>query len=207
LAITVGGLEVVVKMFLYFFHERLWDKIKFGKVEITPFVIWFTGLPLSGKTTLANGVYKKIKDLGLKAERLDSRDVRALFPEEGFDRVSRYRHIKRVGHLASILEKNGICVIASFVSPYVESRNFVRSICKNFVEVYVKASLELCMRRDTRGIYERAKRGQIKNFTGISDVYEEPLTPEIVLDTDTLSIKDLVNIVFSYVRDRFLKRK
>ncbi|MEJ2471736.1 MAG: DUF2061 domain-containing protein, partial [Desulfuromonadales bacterium] len=133
LAITIGLLEVIAKMVLYFFHERFWQKIRYGKREIPAFVLWFTGLPASGKKELANRVYERLQTLHLKVERIDSLDVRPLFPETGFKRDDVDRHVKRSGHLCAMLEKNGVIVVATFVSPYVESRRFARGVAKNFV--------------------------------------------------------------------------
>lgn len=205
LATVVGVLESVLKMTLYFLHERMWNKVKFGRKEIPAFVLWFTGLPFSGKTTVADRVYERLAKAGIKVERLDSHQVRNLFPEAGYTREERNRHIRRVGHLASVLERNGVSVIASFISPYNESRNFVRSLCKNFVEVYLKASVETCMKRDYKGLYEKAKRGEIANFTGVSDVYEEPQTPELVIDTEKHTIDESVDIILNYLKGKFLK--
>ena len=205
LAAAVGILEAAIKMLVYFVHERIWNKIKYGKKEIPSFVVWFTGLPLSGKTTIANLVYEKLKKDGIKVQRLDSKDVRSLFPGVGYTREERNRHIKRVGHLVSILEKQGVSSIASFISPYKESREFVRNLVKNFVEVYVKASVEACMQRDKSGLYARAIKGEIKNFTGISDVYEEPVKPDIVLDTEKISPEVAAKIVYDYLRNKFIK--
>ena len=205
LAGVVGGFEVIAKIFVYFIHERMWNKIKFGKKEIDPFVIWITGLPLSGKTTVGDGVAERLKKLGLKVERLDGRDIRKLFPKVGFTREERIQHNERVAHLASILEKNGICVVASFVSPYEEMRQFARRVCKNFVEVYLKCDVETCEKRDKEGLYEKARRGEIKNFTGISDPYEEPVNPEITIDVRKTSPDEAVSQVVNYVKRRFLK--
>lgn len=205
LAAAVGVLEAFIKMVVYFLHERVWNRIKYGRKEIPSFVVWFTGLPLSGKTTIANLVYEKLKRDGIKVQRLDSKDVRSLFPEVGYTREERNRHIKRVGHLVSILEKQGVSTVASFISPYKESREFVRKLVRNFVEVYVKASVEACMKRDRSGLYERAIKGEIKNFTGISDVYEEPVKPDIVLDTEKISPEVAAGIVYDYLKNRFIK--
>ena len=109
--------------------------------------------------------------------------MRDIFPATGFTRPERDAHIRRVGYLASTLEKNGVFVVASFVSPYEASRQFVRSLCSNFVEVYVATPLEECERRDVKGLYARARRGEIANFTGIDDPYEPPASPELVIDT------------------------
>jgi len=204
LAAAVGGLEVVIKMLIYFIHERVWNKIKFGRREIPSFAVWLTGLPLSGKTTIGDSVYEKLRKEGIKVQRLDSKDIRVLLPEVGYTRGERNLHIKRVGYLVSILEKNGVSSVASFISPYKESRDFVKQNVKNFIEVYIKAPVEVCMKRDKRGMYKRALNGEIKNFTGISDVYEEPQNPDIIIDTEKLSIDKAVEKIYNYLRQRFL---
>ncbi|MBN2483440.1 MAG: adenylyl-sulfate kinase [Candidatus Omnitrophica bacterium] len=204
IAITVGSIEVIAKLIFYFFHERMWDKINFGRRELNPFVIWLTGLPASGKTTIGDALAGELKKMNIKTERLDAHQVRDIFPEEGFSREERNRHIKRVGHLASVLEKNNVCVIASFISPYTESRDFVRGLCRNFVEVYISVSLETCQKRDSRGLYEKARRGEIQNFTGISDTYEEPVNPEIIIDTDHETIEESVRKISSFVKKKYL---
>jgi adenylylsulfate kinase len=119
--------------------------------------------------------------LGLPVEHLDGDEIRELFPSTGFTRPDRDAHVRRVGFLASKLEKHGIFVVASLVSPYAESRDFVRRLCRRFVEVYVATPLEECERRDAKGLYARARRGEIAQFTGIDDPYEPPTRPEVVV--------------------------
>lgn len=182
LSLAVGALEFVSKIGLFWMHERVWDRLRFGKKEIAPAVVWFTGLSGAGKSTIADLVYERLKARGLKVERLDGDTVRDIFPATGFTRPERDAHIRRVGYLASKLEQNGVFVVASFVSPYEESRQFVRGLGRRFVEVHVATSLEECERRDVKGLYARARRGEIRNFTGIDDPYEEPSKPELRLD-------------------------
>lgn len=195
-AFSIGVFEVILKMVLYFFHERMWNRIKFGKKEIKPSVIWFTGLSGSGKSTLSEALYKALKKKGIKVEHLDGDVVRDIFPKTGFSKEDRNGHIRRIGFLASKLEQNGITVIASFISPYKEARDFVRGICSNFIEIYVATPLDVCEKRDVKGLYAKARAGEIKQFTGIDDPYEEPENPEIKIDTTNLSIDEAVNIVF-----------
>lgn len=199
IAIAVGGIEVVLKLLLYYFHERTWNKIPYGKKEIKPKVIWLTGLSGSGKSTIAEGLYNKLKSKGLKVEYLDGDRVRDIFPKTGFSKEERDRHIKRIGFLASILEKNGVIVIAAFISPYEESRQFVRNLCNNFIEVYISTPLEECKKRDSKGLYAKAERGEIKNFTGIDDPYEVPLQPEIRIDTTEITVREAVRRVTSII--------
>ena len=205
LAVTIGLLEVIAKMVLYFFHERLWQRIGYGKKEIPAFVLWFTGLPASGKKELANRVYQQLKDDKLKVERLDSLDVRPLFPETGFTPDEVNRHVKRSGHLCSMLEKNGVIVVASFVSPYAKSRQFARGVANNFVEVYMKTTVEACEQRDEKGHYAKARSGEYKDFPGIDVSYDVPDNPEITIDVDETSLDDAVDQVVGYLRMKFLK--
>lgn len=155
-------------------------------------VLWFTGLSGSGKSTIATRVYEELERRGMEAEYLDGDALRSVFPNTGFTRAERDEHLRRTGYLASRLEAHGITVIASFVSPYRESRDFIRRLCRDFVEIYVATPLEECERRDVKGLYARARRGEIQNFTGIDDPYEAPEHPELTLDTRVLSLDECV---------------
>ena len=168
--------------------------------EDKSFVLWLTGLPGAGKTTLADRVYDCIAMNGQRAEKLDGDMVRSLFPSTGFGKADRDAHIKRVGFLASLLEKHGVIVIASFVSPYRQARQFVRDQCRDFVEVYVSASIEECERRDPKGLYKKARAGEIKNFTGVDDPYEEPFTPELIVDTESQTVEESVSTILDYLK-------
>lgn len=205
LAIAAGILETVAKVVLYWAHEKIWQKIRFGKKRIEPFNLWFTGLPLSGKTTIADKVYEKLKKLDIPIERIDSKDIRQLIPDVGFSREDRNRHMKRIGHLIQTLQNNSISTVASFVSPYRESRKTIRTMVKNNIVVYVKADIETCKKRDYKGVYEKALKREIKNFTGINDVYEEPQHAEIVIDTETTTPDEAAEIIFQYVKRNYIK--
>ena len=150
--------------------------------------MWLTGLPASGKSTLAQEVCKTLENKGLAVEHLDGDNVRAVFPQTGFDRASRNEHIRRMGFLASKLEKHGVIVVASFISPYQESRDSVRGMCRNFYEIYLNTPLEICKSRDPKGLYRLALEGKITNFTGIQDPYEPPKQPQLIIDTSKFSI-------------------
>ncbi len=189
LSLAVGGLEFVSKIGLFWLHERAWDRTSFGKKEIRPAVLWFTGLSGSGKSTVADWVADALVQRGLKVERLDGDKVRDIFPATGFSREERDAHIRRVGFLASKLEQHGVTVVASFVSPYAASRDFVRGLCRNFLEVHVSTPLAECERRDVKGLYARARRGELRQFTGIDDPYEAPMRPELVVDTSAISVE------------------
>ena len=195
IALYVGGIEAILKMLLYFLHERMWNRIHFGKKQMKPEVLWFTGLSGAGKSTIAEKVYQKLKSRGYKVEHLDGDKVREIFPKTGFSKDDRNRHIKRVGFLASVLERNGVFVVASFISPYKESRDFVRNQCLNFREIYVATPLEVCEQRDAKGLYAKARKGEITQFTGIDDPYEEPENPEITVDTTNQTIEESVSFV------------
>jgi len=203
IAVSVGVVEVIAKMALYYVHERAWNKINFGRQMVEPFVLWFTGLPCSGKSTLADRVYDEIERKGYRVERLDGDTVRSFFPKMGFSKDERNEHIKRIGFLASMLERNGVIVVASFVSPYRESRDFVRGLCDNFLEVHVKASLEECERRDVKGMYKQARSGEIKNFTGVSDPYEPPERSEITINAESETVEESACNVMRHI-DKYL---
>lgn len=164
-----------------------------------PFVLWFTGLSGSGKSTIAARVYGALKEKGIKAERLDGDEIRAVFPDTGFDREGRMAHIARVGYLASVLERNGICVIVSLISPYVEARDRVRDLCGRFIEVHVATPLSVCEKRDVKGLYAKSRRGEIRGFTGIDHPYEEPEKPELVIDTSRQTVEESAAVVMDHI--------
>ena len=167
--------------------------------RLRPAVIWFTGLSGSGKSTIAEHVCRTLRRGRYKVEHLDGDAVRDVFPT-GFTRPERDAHIRRMGFMASLLEKHGVFVVASFVSPYADARDFVRRRCRNFVEVYVSTPLDECERRDVKGLYARARRGEVKNFTGIDDPYEPPARPELTIDTRSMSVDQAAAAVIGALR-------
>jgi len=152
-------------------------------------VIWLTGLSGAGKSTIAAKVCEELRERGLAVEHLDGDNVREVFPT-GFTRKERHEHNRRVAFLASRLEHHGVIVVASFVSPYTESRAYARSIARRFIEIHVATPLEECERRDVKGLYARARTGELRQFTGIDDPYEPPVNPEVTIDGSRTSVEE-----------------
>ncbi|MGA1863841.1 MAG: adenylyl-sulfate kinase [bacterium] len=149
------------------------------------FTLWFTGLHGSGKTTLARMAEKEIRNRGLKVEVLDGGAIRnSLSKGLGFSKDDRDTHIRRMGFVCNLLTRNGVVAIVSAISPYRAVRDENRKQIGSFVEVYVKCPVEICRERDVKGLYKKAVDGEIRNFTGVSDSYEEPLNPEVKVETD-----------------------
>lgn len=176
--------------------------MKNKKSALTPTVLWFTGLSGSGKSTISERVYEILKDRGYEIEHLDGDAVREVFPTTGFSKEERDSHVKKVGFVASLLQKHGVFVVASFISPYQDARDFVRNMCEDFTEVYISTPLEVCEERDVKGLYKQARKGEIDNFTGISDPYEEPENPELEIDTTDITPDEAVQMVLDYLKDR-----
>jgi adenylylsulfate kinase len=166
---------------------------------IKPAVLWFTGLSGSGKSTIAEKVANELKKLGADVEYLDGDTMRGIFPNTGFTKDARNEHLQRVGYLAGMLEKHGVVVVASFISPYRTARALVRQLCKNFIEIHVSTPLVECERRDPKGLYKKARSGEIANFTGISDPYEEPEHPELTINTTGMTVAESVKVVMNYI--------
>jgi adenylylsulfate kinase len=142
--------------------------------------VWFTGLSGAGKTTICQAVAQELRSRGFKLEVLDGDIVREhLTKGLGFSKADRDENIRRIGFVAQLLTRNGIITLVSAISPYQAVRDEVRQRIQDFVEIYVSAPLEVCEQRDVKGLYQRARAGEIKNFTGIDDPYEPPLHPEI----------------------------
>jgi adenylylsulfate kinase len=173
-----------------------------ARASVTAPVLWFTGLSGSGKSTIAIRVHQELLRRGVEVEYIDGDALREVFPQTGFTREDREEHLRRTGYMASRLAAHGVTVVASFVSPYRESREFIRRLCPRFLEIYVATPLEECERRDVKGLYARARRGEIRNFTGIDDPYEIPQRPELSLDTRKLSVEQSVTQVLTLVEDQ-----
>jgi adenylyl-sulfate kinase len=160
------------------------------------FTIWFTGLSGAGKTTISQRVAQLLREGGRTVEVLDGDVVRTnLSKGLGFSKEDRDENIKRIGFVCKLLTRNGVAVIAAAISPYRETREHVRREIKNFVEVYVKCPLEVCIERDVKGLYKKALAGEIPQFTGVSDPYEEPVNAEVVCETDKVSVEESAQMV------------
>ena len=165
-------------------------------------VIWLTGLPGSGKTTIARGLEKYFKDNEYRIEVLDGDFVRKnLSPDLGFTKEERDQHNKRVIFLSNLLARNGVIVIVSLISPYRKVRDFARSELNKFFEVFVKCSIEKCIERDPKGLYKKALNGEIKDMTGIQHPYEEPLNPEVIVDTEREKTNESILKIISRVEE------
>lgn len=167
--------------------------------------LWFTGLPCAGKTTIANALAKILKDEGHKVERLDGDIVRKnLTKDLGFSKEDRNTNIERNVFVAKLLARNDIIVLSSFITPYISARDYARKEIFNFIEVFVKCPVEVCIERDVKGMYKKALAGEIKNFTGIDDPYENPVNAEIIVETDKESVDESVEKILNYLRNREL---
>lgn len=168
------------------------------------FVVWLTGLPGSGKTTIALLLAEKLRQEGLKVEVLDGDEVRKnLSPDLGFSRQDRETHAKRVAYVSHLLARNGIVVIVALISPFRASREYARSLIgkENFIEVWAKCPIEICKKRDPKGLYKKAEEGKINNLTGLQDPYEPPLSPDIVVDTEKEDANSCVNNILSKMNE------
>jgi adenylylsulfate kinase len=164
----------------------------------TGFTIWFTGLSGSGKSTLSDVIEQRLKAHGRNVEVLDGDIVRThLSKGLGFSREDRDTNIKRIAFVCSLLTRNGVACISAAISPYRDTRDWARKEIGNFVEVYVKCPLEVCRQRDVKGLYKLAYEGKIKEFTGVSDPYEEPIHPELIVETDKETVEESVERIFA----------
>jgi adenylylsulfate kinase len=179
--------------------ERQNDLIKYQQPGVT---VWFTGLSGAGKTTISRAVGNRLKSYGQKLEILDGDVVRLnLCKGLGFSKEDRDENIRRVGFVADLLTRNQVTVLVSAISPYREIRQEVRERIGNFVEVYVNAPLQVCEQRDVKGLYKKARAGEIKNFTGIDDPYEPPFNPDVECRTDLETVEESVSKVLAKLRE------
>jgi adenylylsulfate kinase len=164
------------------------------KRSLKGFTVWFTGLPSSGKSTLAEILARELRDRGHGVEVLDGDVVRQhLSKGLGFSKEDRDENIRRIGFVCGLLTKHGATAIAAAISPYRAIRDEVRASIGDFIEIYVKASVETCMHRDVKGLYKKALAGEIKGFTGVDDPYEPPPKPELTIETEAESPQESVS--------------
>jgi adenylylsulfate kinase len=170
-----------------------------------PLIIWLTGLSGSGKSTIANGLEIELQKKGFATYLLDGDNIRhGLNNNIDFTDEGRKENIRRIGEVAKLFVDAGIIVITAFISPFRSDRDMVRNIVENdeFIEVYINCPVEICESRDVKGLYARARRGEIPHFTGISSPFEPPLHPELIIDTDKNEIEKCVNQILDYAYKR-----
>jgi adenylylsulfate kinase len=167
------------------------------------YVLWFTGPPGAGKTTLAERLKTILNNNGTVVEILDGDEIRkGLSKDLGFSKEDREKHNERVMFVAKLLSRNGIVTLVPLISPYRAVRERARKEIPNFIEIYIKCPLDVLIKRDPKGLYKKALAGEITNLTGLQDTYEEPLSPEIVIDTNAKTIEESVNTILEFLRAR-----
>ncbi|WP_088010944.1 adenylyl-sulfate kinase [Gottfriedia acidiceleris] len=168
-------------------------------------ILWLTGLSASGKSTIANEIAKALFHLNVQQYVLDGDNIRhGLNKDLGFTDYDRTENIRRIGEVAKLFVDNGQIVLTAFISPFIADRNIVRTLVEQdeFIEVYVECSVETCESRDPKGLYKKAKNGEIQNFTGISSPYEAPINPELILNTDKQSVQECVETVLQFLKNK-----
>lgn len=174
-----------------------------GVKEKKGVTLWLTGLSGAGKTTIARILEQRLNERKISVERLDGDELRThLTKDLGYSREDRFTHIQRVTYVARLLTHHGVVVLASFISPYREMRLYSRQQISSFIEVYVRCPLEECIRRDVKGLYAQAIKGDISDFTGISDPYEEPKNPEITINTAEETPEQSTRNILRYLEDK-----
>lgn len=189
--------------------NTVWHQHKINKSDRAalngqkPFLIWITGLSGSGKSTLANAIEQELFRRGYRTYLLDGDNVRhGLNRDLGFDHDSRVENIRRVGEVGKLMVDAGLIVITAFISPFCDDRDMVRAMFEpgEFIELYLSADLRVCESRDPKGLYKKARAGKIKDFTGIDSPYEVPESPELIIPSGELDVKEEVDRVFSYLQ-------
>jgi adenylylsulfate kinase len=238
IGVKIGGFELLTKMLLYYFHERIWYRSKFGISEIQEldkkaeqihvfkqvfqvskqdrnqnighqsFMILLTGLSGSGKSTVANQLEYKLFQNGISTYSLDGDNLRiGLNKGLGFSEEDRTENLRRIAEVGKMMVEAGLVTMGAFVSPMKADRAMIKSIVgvDNFVEIYINTPLEICEKRDVKGLYAKARRGEISNFTGISAPYEKPENPDLTLDTSVLSVDEAVEQIYTYLLPKLKK--
>jgi adenylylsulfate kinase len=169
------------------------------------YLLWFTGLSGSGKSTLANLVEKDLHDLGLSTYVLDGDNIRqGINKDLSFEPEDRSENIRRIAEISNLMLDAGVITLAAFISPYIKDRENIKQIVEqdNFIEIYVNTSLAECERRDVKGLYKKARSGEIKNMTGVSAPYEAPICPDLEIITDGKSIKESVDTIMKFLKTK-----
>jgi adenylylsulfate kinase len=166
------------------------------------FVVWLTGLSGSGKTTIGRSLKTQLEELGLQVELLDGDEVRKqLSPDLGFTKNDRETHARRVVYLSRLLARHGIVTLVSLIAPYRSFRDYARKEIGDYVEVYVKTPLETCIKRDPKGLYKKALKGEITDMTGLQDPYEEPVNPELVIETERFTVEESARKILTTLKE------
>ncbi len=172
-------------------------------------VLWLTGLPSAGKSTISKIIHDRLKAKGIRVELLDGDEVRRnLSPDLGFSKADRETHARRVTYVSKLLARNGVVVIVALISPYRSFREAARNSIGDFVEVFVNAPIEECMRRDVKGLYKKALAGEINDMTGVQDTYEEPVNPEVTIHSDRVTPQEAADSIIVKLHELgYLDRK
>jgi adenylylsulfate kinase len=168
-------------------------------------VLWFTGLSGAGKSTLAHTIEGQLHQQGCRTFVLDGDNVRlGLSSDLGFSKPDRKENIRRIGETAKMMMEAGIITLTAFISPYQKDRESIRNLMPHgdFIEIYCKATLEICEERDVKGLYKKAREGEIKNYTGINSPYEAPCNPELTIDTGSENVENSTGVVIKFLQDR-----
>jgi adenylylsulfate kinase len=200
LSASIGIVDSTFKIFTYYLFDVVW--LKLTRVKYRKTVVFLTGLSGAGKTTIAKLLFEKLQKIGEPAMMLDGDEIREIFKTTGFDKKSRDEHVKNVGRTAAFLQRRGTIAIVSMIAPYSEVRKECRDMSTNFTEVYVNTTLKVCEDRDVKGLYKKARAGEIKSFTGIHDdaPYEVPVNPELTLDTTKMTVDECVDAILTELK-------
>lgn len=194
---------------LTFHNHHITKQMRAKLLEQKPCVLWLTGLSASGKSTIANLLEQNLYSLGINTYLLDGDNIRhGLNSDLGFDNDSRVENIRRIAETSKLFVDSGLLVITAFISPFIQEREMIRNLVEKdeFIEIFVNTPLEVCEQRDPKGLYQKVRQGQIKNFTGIDSPYEVPINPEIILDTTQLNIQECCDKIMNYLKkNKYIK--
>jgi adenylylsulfate kinase len=191
-------------------HHKVTKKRRSERLRQSPGILWFTGLSGAGKSTLAGDLEEKLFSMGYQVYLLDGDNVRhGLCKDLGFSDKDRIENIRRVGEVSKLMLDAGMIILAAFISPFKQDRQMVRQLVEEheFIEIHVSAPLAICEERDPKGLYKKARQGEIKNFTGIDSVYELPENPELVIETHLQPFEKSVEQVLGYLMERGILNK